>query len=63
MIPGLKSIEIEESSSPNEKTRIVFNIEDDKAEEFFKFLMLENNDTAGFEKLLTNALETYINRT
>ncbi len=63
MIPGLKSIEIEESPSPNEKTRIVFNIEDDKAEEFFKFLMLENNDTAGFEKLLTDALETYLNRT
>ena len=62
MIPGLKSIDVEDADPLSGKTRVVFNIEDDKAEEFFKFLMLENNDTAGFEKLLTNALETYLNR-
>ncbi len=63
MIPGLKCIDVEDADPHSGKTRIVFNVDDDKAEEFFKFLMLENNDTAGFEKLLTDALETYLNRT
>ena len=62
MIPGLKSIDVEDADPLSGKTRVVFNIEDDKVEEFFNFLMLENNDTAGFEKLLINALETYLNR-
>jgi hypothetical protein len=60
MIPGLKSIE--EEITADGKTRIVFNIEDDQADEFFNFLMLEKNDSAGFEKLINNALTEYLNR-
>lgn len=60
MIPGLKSIE--EEITADGKARIVFNIEDDQADEFFNFLMLEKNDSAGFEKLINNALAEYLNR-
>lgn len=60
MIPGLKSIE--EEQLPDGKTRIVFNIEDDRVDEFFNFLMIEKNDTAGFEKLINDALASYLNR-
>lgn len=60
MIPGLKSIE--EETSPDGKLRIVFNIEDDKAEDFFNFLMLEKNDAVGFEKLINDALRQYLDR-
>lgn len=60
MIPGLKSIEEEITSDG--KTRIVFNIEDDQVDEFFNFLMLEKNDSAGFEKLINNSLTEYLSR-
>ena len=60
MIPGLKSIE--EEITADGKTRIVFNIEDDQADEFFNFLMLEKNDSAGVEKLINNALTEYLSR-
>ena len=60
MIPGLKSIE--EEAAPDGKLRIVFNIEDDKAEDFFNFLMLEKNDAVGFEKLINDALRQYLDR-
>lgn len=59
MIPGLKSIEEELTSDG--KTRIVFNVDDDQTDEFFNFLMLEKNDTTGFEKLINDALKTYLN--
>lgn len=62
MIPGLKNIDVEDTDPLSGKTRVVFNIEDDKVEEFFNFLMLESNDTAGLERLLIDALETYLNR-
>lgn len=60
MIPGLKSID--EEISADGKTRIVFNIEDDKVDDFFNYMLLEKNDTVGFEKLVTNALQEYLNR-
>lgn len=60
MIPGLKGIE--EETTPDGKTRIIFNIEDNQVDEFFNFLMLEKNDSAGFEKLINNALTEYLNR-
>ena len=41
MIPGLKSIE--EEVTPEGKTRIIFNIEDDKAQEFFDYLGISKN--------------------
>lgn len=60
MIPGLKSIE--EEVTTDGKTRIVFNIDDDKAEEFFKFLMLKNGDVAGLHQTLEEALNSYLNK-
>ena len=58
MIPGLKSIE--EEITTDGKTRIIFNIEDDQVDEFFNFLMLEKNDSAGFEKLVIEAINKFI---
>jgi len=60
MIPGLKSID--EEVTADGKTRIVFNIEDDKVDDFFNYMLLEKNDTVGFEKLVINALQEYLNR-
>jgi len=60
MIPGLKSID--EEISADGKTRIVFNIEDDKVDDFFNYMLLEKNDKVGFEKLVINALQEYLNR-
>jgi hypothetical protein len=57
-IPGLKSIE--EELLPDGKMRLIFNIEDDQSEEFFKFLGIEAGNTAEFEKLIHEVLSTYL---
>lgn len=58
MIPGLKSIE--EETTPEGKTKIIFNIDDDQTDDFFNFLMLEKNDTEGFQRLITDAINAYL---
>jgi hypothetical protein len=60
MIPGLKSIE--EEMTPDGKTRIIFNIEDDKAQEFFDYLGIAKDDEAGFQKIIIEAIETYLKK-
>ncbi len=57
-IPGLKSID--EEMLPDGKMRLIFNIEDDQSEEFFKFLGIEAGNTAEFEKLIHEVLSTYL---
>jgi len=57
-IPGLKSIE--EEHLPDGKMRLIFNVEDDQSEEFFKFLGIEAGNTAEFEKLIHEVLSTYL---
>lgn len=60
MIPGLKSIE--EEMTPEGKTRIIFNIEDDKAQEFFDYLCISKDDEAAFQKIIIEAIETYLKK-
>jgi|688.fasta_scaffold672646_2 hypothetical protein len=57
-IPGLKSIE--EELLPDGKMRLIFNIEDDQSEDFFKFLGIEAGNTEEFEKLIHEVLSTYL---
>lgn len=60
MIPGLKSIE--EEVTPEGKTRIIFNIEDDKTQEFFDYLGISKDDEAAFQKIIIEAIETYLKK-
>lgn len=60
MIPGLKSIEDE--VTPEGKTRIIFNIEDGKEQDFFDFLNISKDDEAAFQKIITEAIETHLKR-
>lgn len=60
MIPGLKSIEDE--VTPGGKTRIIFNIEDGKEQEFFDFLNISKDDEEGFRKIVTEAIEQHLKR-
>ncbi len=57
-IPGLKSIE--EEQLPDGKMRLIFNIEDDQSEEFFKFLGIEAGNAVEFEKLIHEVQNTYL---
>ncbi len=57
-IPGLKSIE--EEHLPDGKMRLIFNVEDDQSEEFFKFLGIEAGNAVEFEKLIHEVLNTYL---
>jgi hypothetical protein len=57
-VPGLKSIE--EEHLPDGKMRLIFNVEDDQSEEFFKFLGIEAGNAVEFEKLIHEVLRTYL---
>jgi len=57
-IPGLKSIE--EEHLPDGKMRLIFNVEDDQSEDFFKFLGIEVGNAVEFEKLIHEVLNTYL---
>lgn len=57
-IPGLKSIE--EEHLPDGKMRLIFNVEDDQSEEFFKFLGIEAGNEVEFKKLIHEVLNTYL---
>lgn len=52
-IPGLKSIEETEDG-------FIFDIEDDKVEEFYAAFGLKNGDLEGFQKVLESAIRMLI---
>jgi hypothetical protein len=57
-IPGLKQI-IEETG-PDGKTRLVFDIDEDRSDAFFRQFGLEPGDEAGFEKLVIEAINNFM---
>jgi hypothetical protein len=57
-IPGL--IGISEAPGPDGKIRFVFEIDDDRSDEFFKQFGLEPGDEAGFEALVIDAINGFI---
>jgi hypothetical protein len=57
-IPGLKQI-IEEKD-PDGKTRFVFDIDDDRSDEFFAQFGLQPGDEAGFEALVIEAINNFV---
>ena len=57
-IPGLKQI-IEEKD-PDGKTRFVFDIDDDRSDEFFAQFGLQPGDEAGFEALVLEAINNFV---
>ena len=57
-IPGLKQI-IEERAEDG-KTRFVFDIDDDRSDEFFAQFGLQPGDEAGFEALVIEAINNFI---
>ena len=57
-IPGLRQI-IEEQTEDG-KTRIVFDIDDDRSDEFFTQFGLQPGDEAGFEALVVEAINNFI---
>jgi len=57
-IPGLKSIM--EEKTEDGKTRIIFDIDDDRSDEFFAQFGLQPGDEAGFESLVIEAINSFI---
>ena len=57
-IPGLK--QIFEEKVEDGKTRIVFDIDDDRSDEFFRQFGLEPGDEAGFEALVIEAINNFV---
>ena len=57
-IPGLK--QILEERAPDAKTRFVFDIEDDRSDEFFAQFGLQPGDEAGFEALVVEAINNFV---
>ena len=57
-IPGLKSID--EETHTDGKMRITFNVDDEQVDEFFKFLGIESGNKVEFEKIIHEALNTYL---
>ncbi len=57
-IPGLKQI-IEEKT-PDGKTRFVFDIDDDRSDEFFARFGLKPGDEVGFEALVIEAINNFV---
>lgn len=57
-IPGLRQI-IEEQA-PDGKTRFVFDIDDDRSDEFFAQFGLQPGDEAGFEAIVVEAINNFI---
>jgi hypothetical protein len=54
-IPGLQSIRNEEG--PDGFTRIIFEIDDDKVDQFFEALGLQSGDEAGLHDVVIKSLE------
>lgn len=57
-IPGLKGIH--EETAEDGKTRFVFDIDDDRSDEFFAQFGLQPGDEAGFERLVIEAINSFI---
>ena len=57
-IPGLKQI-IEETA-PDGKVRFVFDIDEDRSDDFFKQFGLAPGDEPGFEALVIEAINNFI---
>jgi hypothetical protein len=57
-IPGLK--EIREEIDSDGKTRLVFDISEDRSDEFFRQFGLEPGDEAGFEKIVVESITNYL---
>jgi len=57
-IPGLK--EIREETTPDGKTRVVFDISEDRSEEFYRQFGLEPGDEEGFEKIVVESIKSYL---
>lgn len=57
-IPGLK--QISEEKTEDGKTRIVFDIDDDRSDEFFRQFGLEPGDEEGFERMVIEAINNFV---
>ncbi len=57
-IPGLRQI-IEEQAADG-RTRFVFDIDDDRSDEFFAQFGLQPGDEAGFEAIVVEAINNFI---
>jgi hypothetical protein len=57
-IPGLK--QILEEPGPDGKTRIIFDIDDDRSDDFFRQFGLEPGDEEGFERMVIEAINNFI---
>ena len=57
-IPGLKQI-IEEQTEGG-KTRFIFDIDDDRSDEFFAQFGLKPGDEAGFEALVIESINSFV---
>lgn len=57
-IPGLK--QILEEAGPDGKTRFIFEIDDDRSDEFFRQFGLQPGDEAGFEALVIEAINNFV---
>lgn len=59
-IPGLT--DITEVENEDGSSTFHFDVEDDKVVEFFSTFGLETNDTAGFQRVVTNALAAMLDK-
>ena len=57
-IPGLK--QISEEKAEDGKTRIIFDIDDDRSDEFFRQFGLEPGDEEGFERMVIEAINNFV---
>lgn len=57
-IPGLKGIT--EEPGPDGKTRVVFEIDDDRSDEFFRQFGLQPGDEDGFERIVVEAINDFV---
>lgn len=57
-IPGLKRIY--EEVGEDGKTRFVFEIDDDRSDEFFAKFGLKPGDESGFEALVIEAINSFV---
>jgi hypothetical protein len=59
-IPGL--IAISEIKDPDGQTRFIFEIEDDKVDQFYTAFGLQPGDEAGFRRVLLESIEMMLAR-
>jgi hypothetical protein len=57
-IPGLK--QIYEETGEDGQTRFVFELDDDRSDEFFAKFGLQPGDEAGFEALVIEAINNFV---